>query len=84
MAGIRTATIINVGVATLAAFIGAGGLGDIIITGIQLNETSIILSGAIPAAFLAVLADFILGRLESTLTPRGVKLSAAIAEEASS
>ncbi|MBI3926241.1 MAG: ABC transporter permease subunit [Armatimonadetes bacterium] len=71
MAGIRTSTVINVGVATLAAFIGAGGLGDPIITGLQLNDNNLILSGAVPAAVLAVLVDFLLGKLERRLAPRG-------------
>ncbi|MFN3876613.1 MAG: ABC transporter permease subunit, partial [Flavobacteriales bacterium] len=48
MAGIRTATVISIGVATLAAFIGAGGLGEPIVTGLYLNDTRLILSGAIP------------------------------------
>ncbi|MGB0716169.1 MAG: glycine betaine ABC transporter substrate-binding protein [Phycisphaerae bacterium] len=68
MAGIRTATVISVGVATLAAFIGAGGLGQPIVTGLQLNRTSLVLSGAIPAGVLAVLLDFLLARIESRLT----------------
>ncbi len=72
LAGIRTATVISVGVATLAAFIGAGGLGEPIITGLYLNDTRLILSGAIPAALLAIVADFGLGRLERALTPRGL------------
>lgn len=57
MAGIRTALTINIGTATLAAFIGAGGLGEPIITGITLNDHKMILSGAIPAALLALIAD---------------------------
>jgi osmoprotectant transport system permease protein len=73
MAGIRTSTVISIGVATLAAFIGAGGLGDPIITGLQLNNLNLILSGAIPAALLAVMADFLLGRLEHILVPAGVR-----------
>jgi osmoprotectant transport system permease protein len=64
MAGIRTALTINIGTATLAAFIGAGGLGESIITGINLNDNSIILQGAIPAALLALLADWGMGRIE--------------------
>ena len=72
MAGIRTSTVISLGVATLAAFIGAGGLGDPIVTGLQLNDTRLILSGAIPAALLAVVTDFALGRLEARLQPSGV------------
>lgn len=68
MAGIRTATVISVGVATLAAFIGAGGLGQPIVTGLQLNRTYVVLSGAIPAGVLAILLDFILARIEQSLT----------------
>ncbi|MGY0034531.1 ABC transporter permease [Pedobacter sp. NJ-S-72] len=58
MAGIRTATVINVGVATLAAYIAAGGLGEFIFGGIALNNSNMILAGAIPAALLAILFDF--------------------------
>jgi osmoprotectant transport system permease protein len=60
MAGIRTATVINVGVATLAAYIAAGGLGEFIFGGIALNNSNMILAGAIPAALLAVLLDYLL------------------------
>ncbi len=68
MAGIRTSTVISIGVATLAAFIGAGGLGEPILTGLQLNNMSLVLSGAVPAALLAIVADFALGRLERRLS----------------
>jgi osmoprotectant transport system permease protein len=64
MAGIRTATVINVGVATLAAYIAAGGLGEFIFGGIALNNTNMILAGAIPAALLAIGLDFLLSRLQ--------------------
>lgn len=64
LAGIRTATVINVGVATLASFIAAGGLGEFIFGGISLNNSNMILAGAIPAALLAVLLDFILSRVQ--------------------
>lgn len=64
LAGIRTATIINVGVATLAAYIAAGGLGEFIFGGIALNNTTMILAGAIPAALLAIFFDFILSRVQ--------------------
>lgn len=57
IAGIRTATVINVGVATLASFVGAGGLGEFIFGGISLNNSNMILAGAIPAAFLAIFLD---------------------------
>ena len=60
MAGVRTAMVLIVGTATLAALIGAGGLGDIILLGIDRNDTSLIILGAIPAALLALAFDFIL------------------------
>jgi osmoprotectant transport system permease protein len=69
MAGIRTAAVINVGTATLAAFIGAGGLGEPIATGLALADTRLILFGAIPAALLALTVDFALGWLEGRVTP---------------
>ncbi|MBS0000446.1 MAG: ABC transporter permease subunit, partial [Cyclobacteriaceae bacterium] len=72
MAGIRTSLVINIGTATLAAFIGAGGLGDFIITGITLNDHKLIMKGAVPAAILALTADFILGKLEKKIQPRGL------------
>jgi osmoprotectant transport system permease protein len=71
MAGIRTAAVINVGTATLAAFIGAGGLGDPIVAGLALSDTRMILSGAIPAALLALLADAALALCERLLHPGG-------------
>lgn len=64
MAGIRTAMVLIIGTATLAALIGAGGLGDIILLGIDRNNTYLILLGAIPAAILAILLDFLLKKLE--------------------
>ena len=64
MAGIRTATIINVGVATLAAYIAAGGLGEFIFGGIALNNSNMILAGAIPAALLAIILDFLLSLVQ--------------------
>jgi osmoprotectant transport system permease protein len=66
MAGIRTATVINVGVGTLAAYIAAGGLGEFIFGGIALNNTNMILAGAIPAAMLAILLDFLLSLVQRT------------------
>ncbi len=64
LAGIRTATVTNVGVATLASYIAAGGLGEFIFGGISLNNTNMILAGAIPAALLAIIFDFLLSRLQ--------------------
>jgi osmoprotectant transport system permease protein len=72
MAGIRTAAVLTVGTATLAAFIGAGGLGEPIVTGLQLANNAMILSGAIPAAALALLVDGALGLLERALQPTGL------------
>ncbi|NCD68652.1 ABC transporter permease/substrate-binding protein [Mucilaginibacter agri] len=64
LAGIRTAAVINVGVATLASLIAAGGLGEFIFGGISLNNTNMILAGAIPAALLAIIFDFLLSLLQ--------------------
>lgn len=69
LAGIRTAAVIAVGTATLAAFIGAGGLGEPIATGLALADTRLILSGALPAALLALVVDGILGLVENATTP---------------
>lgn len=71
MAGVRTAAVINVGTATLAAFIGAGGLGDPIAAGLALSDTRMILSGAIPAALLALGVDGVLGLVERLVRPGG-------------
>lgn len=73
MAGIRTAAVINVGNATLAAFIGAGGLGDFIFLGITRGIDGLIFLGAIPAALLAIILEFIFNRLEYWTTPEGLK-----------
>ncbi len=77
LAGIRTATVINVGVATLASYIAAGGLGEFIFGGISLNNTNMILAGAIPAALLAILFDFLLSLLQH-LNLKKLKMAAAI------
>ncbi|MBW3522306.1 ABC transporter permease/substrate-binding protein [Chryseobacterium sp. NKUCC03_KSP] len=66
IAGIRTAAVINVGVATLASFVAAGGLGEFIFGGISLNNTNMILAGAIPAALLAILLDQIIAVLQKS------------------
>lgn len=67
LAGIRTATVITIGIATIAAAIGAGGLGTFIFRGVALVNDSLLLAGAIPAAFLALSADFLLSLLERRL-----------------
>jgi osmoprotectant transport system permease protein len=72
MAGVRTAAVITVGTATLAAFIGAGGLGEPIVTGLQLANSGLILSGAIPAAALALLVDVGLAAVERAVRPAGL------------
>jgi len=69
MAGIRTAAVITVGAATLAAFIGAGGLGEPIVAGLALADTRMILSGALPAAALALAVDGVLGIVERLVAP---------------
>lgn len=73
MAGVRTAAVITVGAATLAAFIGAGGLGEPIIQGLALADTQMILSGAIPAALLALIVDALLAVIERRLTPANLR-----------
>jgi osmoprotectant transport system permease protein len=70
LSGVRTAIVISVGLATIAAAIGAGGLGEFIFRGLAMVDNSVILAGAIPAAILALLADFGIGLLEKRLRPR--------------
>ena len=71
VAGIRIATVISIGIATIAAAIGAGGLGVYIFQGLAMVNDTVILAGAVPAALLALTADGILGRLARRLTPPG-------------
>jgi osmoprotectant transport system permease protein len=77
MAGIKTSAVINVGTATLAALIGAGGLGDPILAGIQLRRTSLILEGAVPAALLALVVQWGFDGLDRLVIPRGLMLPSA-------
>lgn len=70
ISGIRIASVINVGTATLAAFIGAGGLGEYIVTGLALNNSNLILKGAIPSALLAILLELVFEFIEKRLTPK--------------
>lgn len=70
LSGVRIAVVISVGLATIAAAIGAGGLGEFIFRGLAMVDNRVILAGAIPAAVLALLADFGLGWLERRLRPR--------------
>ena len=69
IAGIRVATVLTIGIATIAAAVGTGGLGEFIFRGLAMVDNRLILAGAIPAAVLALLADFLLGLLERRLRP---------------
>jgi len=71
-AGIRTAVAVNVGTVPLAFLIGGGGLGELIFTGIDLNEMQMLMAGAIPVALLSIAADWILAKAQYWLIPRGV------------
>ena len=73
MAGIRISTVWTIGIATLCTLIGAGGLGDPIIKGLRSMQLDYLLAGTIPAAALALIFDWFLGRLETWLTPKGLK-----------
>ncbi|WP_342005024.1 ABC transporter permease [Terribacillus halophilus] len=73
MAGIRTATVLNIGVGAIATLIGAGGLGGIIYQGILRTNNTMILAGAISVAILALIADLFLRLIENLFTPKGVK-----------
>ena len=70
MAGIRTATVMVIGVATLAALVGAGGLGDLIFRGIAMARQDLILAGAIPAALLSIIFDYVLKKIEIAVQPK--------------
>lgn len=74
MAGIRTAAVIAVGLATLGAIIGAGGYGQPILTGIRLNDTALILEGAIPAAVMALVIEGVFHLLQRAVTPGGLRI----------
>lgn len=74
MAGIRTALVMTIGVATLAGLVGGGGLGDLIVRGLSIVNDALIVVGTVPAALMALVADFLMGRLERWLTPRGLRM----------
>jgi osmoprotectant transport system permease protein len=80
LAGIRTSAVQNVGFATLGAIIGAGGLGQPILRGIRLNDMSLILAGAVPAALLALALQFLIDGIEWLVVPRGLKSDMAAQE----
>ena len=69
LAGVKTAAIVSIGTATLAAFVGAGGLGEPIITGLNLNDHRLILEGALPAAALAIAVELVFEWIERALIP---------------
>lgn len=73
MAGVRLSTVYLIGWATLAAFIGGGGLGDFIFDGLNLYQPSLIIAGTVPATILALIADRLLAYLENRMTPEGLK-----------
>ena len=73
LAGVRVAIVISIGLATIAAAIGAGGLGELIFRGLAMVNNSVILAGAIPAALMALAADTLLGWLEKHFTPQRVE-----------
>ena len=74
LAGVKTSAVINIGTATLAALIGAGGLGEPILSGLNLNDHVTILEGAVPAAVLALLVQWFFDLLDSVLIPRGLRM----------
>ncbi len=76
MAGVRIASVNAVGLVTIAAFVGAGGLGYLIYSGIQTLNNNLILAGAIPSCLLALLMDFVVGKIELLVTPISFRLSA--------
>jgi len=82
LAGIKTSAVINVGTATLGALIGAGGYGQPILTGIRLDNTALILQGAIPAAVLALLVQGLFELVERALLPKGLRVQASHANPA--
>jgi osmoprotectant transport system permease protein len=78
MSGIRLATVFLIGWATLASYIGAGGLCDYIFSGMNLYKPEYILAGAIPVTLLALVTDLFLGKVETWVTPKGIRKSKAV------
>ena len=74
LSGIKTSAVINVGTATLGALIGAGGYGQPILTGIRLDNVSLILEGAVPAALLALFVQWFFDLIEKVIVPKGLRL----------
>ena len=76
LAGIKTSAVINVGTATIAAFIGAGGYGERIVAGLAINDNTLLLAGAVPAALLAIIIETGFGSAERWLVPAGLRTTA--------
>ena len=77
LAGVKTSAVINVGTATIAAFIGAGGYGERIVAGLAVNDNALLLAGAVPAAVLAIITEAGFGLAERWLVPRGLRIVAS-------
>lgn len=75
MTGVRVSAVTAVGLMTIAAFVGAGGLGYMVFSGVQTVNNNMILAGAIPACILALLMDYVIGKVEDAVTPQGIKKS---------
>jgi len=75
MSGIRVSSVTAVGLMTIAAFIGAGGLGYLVFSGVSTVNNNMILAGAIPACLLAIVLDFILGKVENIVIPEGIRIT---------
>jgi osmoprotectant transport system permease protein len=79
LAGIKTSAVVNVGTATIAAFIGAGGFGERIVTGLAVNDQTMLLAGAIPVALLALIIQGAFDLLERRIVPAGLRETRASA-----
>jgi osmoprotectant transport system permease protein len=75
MSGVRISSVTAVGLMTIAAFIGAGGLGYLVFSGVQTVNNNMILAGAIPACFLAIILDFVIGKIENVVIPEGIRIT---------
>ncbi len=78
MAGIRISAVTAVGLMTIAAFVGGGGLGYLVFSGVQTVNSNMILAGAIPACILALVIDFLIGKIEDVVTPEGIAVDNTI------
>ncbi|WP_240697379.1 ABC transporter permease [Sporolactobacillus sp. Y61] len=81
MAGIRTSSVYLIGWATLASFIGGGGLGDYIFIGLNLYRPDYIIAGAIPVTIIAVLVDYLFMLIEKKVTPKGIRMTEGLQKE---